>query len=236
MMKLMVTDCIRWSRHVYVEHVTGCILEGPKRRQLKSAGCPPTGHPTAEITEVEVSTTRLPIKNNKQSYRSLNFTFHTASMQSSPLLLSTTSFTEDYLPPGTSHTQPLPPPTSPSLPAPEPPNVEDSGNKKVKVAQQLQPAPPPSDAPSHDDYTATGTQTSNELPIATHHQLGGPSVLPLPHTSSKPPPTTHPPDSQSCALDRQQLVVNSRWLNSGVIIIVIVLNSFKRFSLFISVY
>ena len=103
MLKLMVTGCIRWSRHIYVEHVTGCILEEPKRRQLKSAGHPPTGHPTAETTEVEVSMTRLPIDNNKQSYKSPHFTSHTASMQSTPFLLSTTSYKEDYLPPGTSH-------------------------------------------------------------------------------------------------------------------------------------
>ena len=111
MLKLMVTDCIRWLRH-------RLHSEEPKRRELKSAGCPPTEHPTAEITEVEVSTTRLPIENNKQSYRSLNFTFHTASMQSSPLLLSTVSFTEDYLPPGTSlllHLQRLHPMTTAQL-------------------------------------------------------------------------------------------------------------------------
>ena len=90
MLKLMVTDCIRWLRH-------RLHSEEPKRRELKSAGRPPTEHPTAEITEVEVSMTRLPIENNKQSYRSLNFTFHTSSMQSSPLLLSTAPFTEDYL-------------------------------------------------------------------------------------------------------------------------------------------
>ena len=211
MLKLMVTDCIRWSRHIYVEHVTGCILEEPKRRQLKSAGHPPAGHPpaghpTAAITEeVEVHTTRLPTDNNKQSYKSPHSTSHAATTQSTPSLLSTTSYKEDLLPPGTSHKQPLSTPTSPPpLTAPEPPDIADSGNKKVKIAQQLQPAPPPSEAPSNDDdTTTTGTQTSTELIIENHHQLDGPSALPSPPTSSKLSPSTHPPDSQPAARDRQ---------------------------------